>query len=95
MEAGMTEEFDRYVSFRGSDWEGKTGRVLARLQPHIDRVNSPFWAYFIRQRDLAHRQGLDDLRVLHNFVATLRELLENLGDLETLAMLEDLEETCM
>ncbi len=91
----MTEQFDRYVSFRGADWEGKTSRVLASLQPHIDQVNSPFWAYFMRQRDLAHRQGLDDLRVLHNFVATLRELLENLGDLKTLAMLEELEETCM
>ncbi len=89
------EQFDRYVSFKDSDWEGKTNRVLARLQPHIDRVSSPFWAYFMRQRELAHRQGLDDLRVLHNFVATLRELLENLGDFETLALLEDLEETCM
>jgi hypothetical protein len=58
-------------------------------------ADSPFWPYFERQRKWAHAQGLDDLRVLHNFLPTLRELLEHLGDLDTLAMLEDLEESCM
>jgi hypothetical protein len=87
--------YDRYVSFANSDWEGRSSRVMARLQVHIDAADSPFWPYFVRQRRLAHSQGLDDLRVLHNFVATLRELLENLGDREALQLLEELEETCM
>ena len=91
----MREAYDRYVSFQGCDWEGRSERVMARLQDHFERRSSPFWPYFFEQRDKAHRQGLDDLRVLHNYVSTLRELLEELGDLDTLAMLEDLEETCM
>ena len=38
---------------------------------------------------------MDDLPVLHNFLPTIRELLETLDDRDTLAMLEDLEVTCM
>ncbi len=91
----MTDQYDRYVSFKGSDWEGKSQRVIAGLQDHFERATSPFWAYFYRQRDIAHKQGLDDLRVLHNYVSTLRDLLESLGDTRTLGMLEELEETCM
>jgi len=89
------QSYDRYVSFKNCDWEGKCQRVFTLLQDHFDRETSAFWPYFLRQRDLAHHQGLDDLRVLHNYVSTLRELLENLGDMRTLALLEDLEETCM
>jgi hypothetical protein len=91
----MTVPFDRYVSFKNADWEGKSQRVIARLQHHIDCNTSPFWSYFAKQRDLAHQRGMDDLRVLHNFLPTIRELLENLDDQQTLAMLEDLEVTCM
>jgi hypothetical protein len=91
----MSEQIDRYVSFKGIDWECKTNQVIAKLQVHMDLADSPFWPYFERQRKWAHEQGLDDLRVLHNFLPTLRELLENLGDLDTLAMLEDLEVACM
>lgn len=92
----MSVPFDRYVSFKNADWEGKSQRVMARLQRHIDAADNPFWAYFAKKRDeLRAKQGLDDLRVLHNYLPTLRELLEECGDLETLEMLEDLEVTCM
>lgn len=91
----MSACYDRYVSFIGSDWEKKSERVFAGLQSHFDRQDSPFWPYFLKQRTLAHHQGLDDLRVLHNFLPTLREILENLGDDETLTLLEELEEECM
>ena len=91
----MSAAIDHYVSFKGLDWEQISRQVFAGLQSHIDRGDSPFWAYFIRQRELAHRQGLDDLRVLHNFLPTLRELLEHLGDFQTLDALEELEEICM
>lgn len=88
-------KFDRYVSFKNADWEGRSNRVMAGLMSHIEAGDSPFWPYFQRQRELAHARGLDDLRVLHNFLPTLRELLEDLGDEATLALLEELEETCM
>ncbi|ACB95669.1 N(2)-fixation sustaining protein CowN [Beijerinckia indica] len=91
----MTAQVDRYVSFKGIDWVGRSREIFARLQSHIDQANSPFWPYFTRQRKLAHSQGLDDLRVLHNYLPTLRELLENMGDLKTLGMLEELEQICM
>jgi N(2)-fixation sustaining protein CowN len=92
----MSALFDRYVSFRNSDWEGKSQRVMAALQRHIDAAENPFWAYFAEKRiELRDRQGLDDLRILHNYLPTLRELLEDNGDLDTLALLEDLEVSVM
>jgi hypothetical protein len=92
----MTAPFDRYVSFKNADWEGKSQRVMQRLQIHIDAAENPFWAYFAQKRtELNQKQGLDDLRVLHNYLPTLRELLDDAGDSDTLAMLEDLEVTCM
>jgi hypothetical protein len=39
--------------------------------------------------------GFDDLRVLHTYLPTLRELIADAGDDATLALLEDLEATCM
>jgi len=91
----MKETIDRYVSFKGIDWVDRSRAIFTRLQTHIECGNSPFWSYFVRQRKIAHAQGLDDLRVLHNYLPTLRELLENLGDFRTLNMLEELEEICM
>ncbi|ABD88732.1 N(2)-fixation sustaining protein CowN [Rhodopseudomonas palustris] len=92
----MNVPFDRYVSFKNADWEGKSQRVMAKLQSHIDAADNPFWGYFAKKRtELNEKQGLDDLRVLHNYLPTLREILEESGDDETLAMLEDLEVTCM
>ncbi|WP_420135582.1 N(2)-fixation sustaining protein CowN [Rhodopseudomonas sp.] len=88
----MSDSFDRYVSFKNCNWEIRSERVMARLQTHIDAGENPFWAYFAQKRtELREKQGLDDLRVLHNYLPTLRELLEDNGDLETLSMLEELE----
>ncbi|WP_342343619.1 hypothetical protein [Methylocella tundrae] len=39
--------------------------------------------------------GLNDLRVLHNFLPTLRGILEDLRGDAPLKFLEELEETCM
>ncbi len=91
----MSSNFDRYVSFLGADWESMADRVLERINLHIEKADSDFWPYFQRQRDWAHRQGLDDLRVFHNFLPTLKELLESLDDHETLALLVELEEAYM
>ena len=88
-------KFDRYVSFVNADWEGRSARVMEGLAAHVEARDSAFWPYFERQRALAHARGLDDLRVLHNFLPTLKELLEELGDAATLEKLEDLEENCM
>lgn len=91
----MVDVQDRERSLNVYDCENKCERVMARLQDHFDRQTNPFWPYFLKQRSHAHSQGLSDLRVLHNYVSTLRELLEELDDRQTLVMLEDLEETCM
>lgn len=91
----MDQQTDRYVTFKNIDCEGKTCAVMARIEDHVAAGDSPFWDYFRQQRELAHDRGLDDLRVLHTYLPTLRELLEDLGDHETLDMLEDLERTCM
>ncbi len=91
----MSEDFDRYVSFRNVEWEGKTAEVFDLLQTHFDKNTSPFWEYFLKQRGIAHAQGLDDLRVLHNFLPTLKDILEDLDDVGTLNKLEELEDRCM
>lgn len=86
---------DRYVTFANIDTEGMTRAVMARVLDHVARGDSPFWPYFEQQRALAHSRGFDDLRVLHNFLPTLKELLEDLDDAETLTLLEELETQCM
>jgi hypothetical protein len=91
----MDESADRYVTFRNIDCAGRAQSVVERLQPYIDASENPFWAYFRKQREAAHANGFDDLRVLHNYLPTLRELLSDAGDDDTLALLEALEVTCM
>ncbi len=91
----MDEQADRYATFRNIDCAGKAQLVIDRLQPFLDAAENPFWAYFRKQRADAHAKGFDDLRVLHNYLPTLRELLADADDMETLALLEDLEVTCM
>ncbi|MFT8540646.1 N(2)-fixation sustaining protein CowN [Acetobacter sp.] len=91
----MAEEFDRYVSFRNVEWESRTAEVFGLLQTHFETRSSPFWDYFLKQRSIAHAQGLDDLRVLHNFLPTLKDILEDLKDAHTLHKLEELEDRCM
>ncbi|MCE2574314.1 N(2)-fixation sustaining protein CowN [Komagataeibacter sp. FNDCR2] len=91
----MSEQIDRYVSFRNVEWERRTAEVFGLLQPHFDTKTSPFWEYFLKQRVIAHYQGLDDLRVLHNFLPTLKDILEDLDDDAALSKLEELEVLCM
>lgn len=91
----LDQQTDRYVTFKNIDCDGKTRAVMARIEEYVARAGNPFWDYFRQQRALAHGRGLDDLRVLHTYLPTLRELLEELDDQHTLAMLEDLERTCM
>lgn len=86
---------ERYVSFKNIDCAGKAQRVIDRLQPRIDAGTNPYWAYFEKQRASALQQGFDDLRVLHSYLPTIREILADDEDTRTLALLEDLEETCM
>lgn len=91
----LDQQTDRYVSFKNIDCDGKTRAVMARIEQHVTAGDNPFWDYFRQQRELAHGRGLDDLRVLHNYLPTLRELLDDLDDQETLDMLEELERICM
>ena len=91
----MDEHTDRYASFRNIDCAGKARLVIEHLQPLLDAGENPFWAYFRAQRQAAHAKGFDDLRVLHNYLPTLRELLSEAEAHAALALLEDLEVTCM
>ena len=88
----MPGTFERYVSCRNMEGESKTAEVFGLLQTHFDKKTSPFWVYFLKQRGIAHAQRLDDLRVLHNFLPTLKDILE---DTRTLHKLEELENRCM
>jgi len=88
----MSEQIDRYVSFKNIDCNARAQKMMDALQPYIEAAENPFWAYFSQKRAEFNAKGYDDLRVLHNYLPTLKELIE---DDEILSQLEDLEYTCM
>ncbi|MFT4078625.1 N(2)-fixation sustaining protein CowN [Rhodomicrobium lacus] len=88
----MSEQIDRYVSFKNIDCNARAEKMMDALQPYIEAAENPFWAYFQQKRAEFNAKGYDDLRVLHNYLPTLKELIE---DDELLSQLEDLEYTCM
>jgi hypothetical protein len=91
----MARRLERYESFRNIDCVGMCREVMQALGRHIDAKKNPFWQYFAMKRERALAAGLDDLRVLHSYVHTIREILTAEGDEPALALLSELEDKCM
>lgn len=91
----MARSLERYESFLNIDCAAKCARVMEALMVHIEAGDNPFWTYFMKKREQHHAEHLDDLRVLHSYLPTIREILDEKGDAHALALLADLEESCM
>jgi len=86
---------DRYVSFKGIDFDGNVARVLAHLARY--RRADPgdvLIAYLDRQRASTHGARRDDLLLLHSLVNAIRDLFEARADVVALDDLDRLEREC-
>jgi hypothetical protein len=86
---------DRYVSFKGIDFDGNVRKVLA----HVDRCRQSdpanrLIAYFDGQRNSTRGARRDDLLLLHSLANPLRDLFEARGDEAALDDLDRLEREC-
>lgn len=90
---------DRYISFKGIDYEGNVARVLAHLDRYRggheegDRAGRLI-AYIDRQRASLRGAQRDDLLLLHSLVNPIRELFEAGADGPALEDLDRLEREC-
>lgn len=93
------DEPDRYLTFRGIDFEGNMKVVLGHLFRYLDdpACTNAFWERF-RQRLAAVESGgaaiCDKLLLLHAHVYYMVELFEDHDDEAALADLKKLEEEC-
>ncbi|HEY6874278.1 MAG TPA: N(2)-fixation sustaining protein CowN [Geobacteraceae bacterium] len=93
---------DRYVTFKGIDGDGNAQRLVAMLRRYIgDPAHAnPFWDKFKEKLALAapganNGRRLDELFLVHSYINNIRELFEDQGDREALALLHQIElESC-
>lgn len=86
---------DRYVSFKGIDYDGNVRRVLDHLERYRRRdPQHRLLDYLARQRSLTSGARRDDLLLLHSLVNPIRDLFEAGSDQPALADLDRLEQEC-
>ena len=86
---------DRYMSFDGIDCDGNARRVMACIEDLMAAgQGSAFWDYFMAKRSGGSGLRPDDLFLIHAHLNQVRELFEESGADDALALLEQLEEEC-
>jgi hypothetical protein len=87
---------DRYVSFIGLDCDAKAGRVMARIEEISAKpdAHNKFWDYFFKKRAGEIGPKSDDLFLIHSNLNQIRELFEEWGSDDDVAMLDQIEEEC-
>lgn len=95
----MTDQPDRYVSFKGIDCEGNSRRIIERLYSHIDdpAKTNAFWERFKQKLAVADdptKRQADGLCLLCSNVYYIADLFEEYEDEDGLAMLRQLEDEC-
>jgi len=93
MSAALTS-VDRYLTFKGIDFDGQANRMLERIESHTRNVDNLFWTYFYKRRNATNGARCDDLLLLASFVNQIRELFEEHDDEISLAWLDQLENEC-
>lgn len=92
------ENADRYLTFRGIDFEGNMARVLAHLWRYVDDPanDNAFWQRFRARLSAAETGGAmqDKLLLMHSHVYYMVDLFETHDDEAALADLKKLEEEC-
>lgn len=96
MNVGTT---DRYVSFRGIDFECNMQAVLGHLARYMagPAAGNPFWLRFMSRLEAAEQGATaiaDKLLLLHSHVYYFVELFEEHDDAAALADLHKLEREC-
>ncbi|WP_072369358.1 N(2)-fixation sustaining protein CowN [Hyphomicrobium sp. NDB2Meth4] len=90
---------DRYLTFRGIDFEGNMRAVLGHLRRYIDDPAhaNPFWDRFLQRLTSAETGGsaiYDKLLLLHSHTYYMAELFEDHDDDAAITALKKLEEEC-
>ena len=85
---------DRYLSFKGIDFDGQEQRMMERIALHTEGSDDAFWAYFYQRRNAKSGMRCDDQLLLSSFVNQVRELLEDQDDALGLEWLDQLESEC-
>jgi hypothetical protein len=90
---------DRYVSFRGIDFESNMQAVLGHLSRYIDDPSNcnAFWERFkfrLAQAEARATSAADKLLLMHSHTYYMVDLFEEHEDVEALAALKKLEEQC-
>lgn len=90
---------DRYVTFRGINFDANMQAVLGHLGRHIDTPdgNNPFWERFrakLSQIEAGNGGYADKLLLLHAHVYYMRDLFEENDDAAALVALAKLESEC-
>jgi len=90
------QKTDRYLSFEGIDCAGNARRIMEYIVRNQASAGpgEAFWAYFMAKRQPTHGLAPDDLFLVHSYINQIRELFENCGDTEALALLMQVEEEC-
>lgn len=91
-----TSARDRYVSFVGLDCDGQARRLFDLLRKYIDtpELSNPFWQWLDRKLATTSGPHHDELFLIHAHLNTLRDQLEQHGDAEALALLDQIEHEC-
>jgi hypothetical protein len=95
-DCGCSKQTDRYVSFIGIDCDGNARRVMELIEKHMAESGQPepFWEYFMGKRRSPSGPPPDDLFLVHCHINQIRELFEEIGDEDALALLFILEDEC-
>ncbi len=100
---GRGNKPDRYVSFVGIEGDRNARELVLMLRRHIDdpAKGNRFWQLFkeklarVGEPDGNGGRCLDELFLIHSYINNIRELFEEYGDQEALALLERIEaESC-
>lgn len=94
--SGDSDARDRYVSFVGLDCDGQAQRLFGLLRRYIDtpELSNAFWQLLDRKLHATSGPRHDELFLIHAHLNTLRDQLEQHGDAEALALLDQIEHEC-
>ena len=90
------QEVDRYVSFQGTDCDGKACRVVKHIEQYVENPphSSPWLEYFQDKLNKRASLGQDALFLVCSQMNNIRSLFEEYKNIEALNLLENIEEDC-
>ena len=96
----MSDQTDRYVSYKNIDCEGNAKRLMEMLRRHIDdpAKSNPFWEKFkerlAKVGSEENGRRIDEIFLIHNYINNLYEIFEDHDDTEAVALLDRIEQEC-